>query len=85
MAMMNEKWAALSFVSPRKRPALRVTPEREAPGISASICAQPIKKAFLRVSVAECDFPFDAFVFSARSNTMPKKMVAYAMISGVRR
>ena len=34
---------------PRKRAAIMVTPDREAPGISARLCAAPIMSASLKV------------------------------------
>ena len=41
----NEKRAAASRLSPRKRPAVIVAPERETPGISASAWARPTQIA----------------------------------------
>ena len=48
----NERRAAASRVSPRKRPALIVIPERETPGARARLCASPTSSPCLRLSSA---------------------------------
>ena len=73
-----ENLDALSRSIPKKRAALIVTPEREAPGIIAAICAIPIRKArdmFILVLI------FRAVLFlSASQRINPKRMVDVAMI-----
>ena len=50
IAIMNEILDAASRLKPRKRAAVMVTPEREAPGMSAKICVAPIMIAVNRVN-----------------------------------
>ena len=45
----KENLAALDLVSPSKSPAVMVMPDRETPGIIASICARPISTLVFKV------------------------------------
>ena len=79
----KENFTAVWRLNPSKRPVVIVTPEREVPGIRASICDNPIINAsFLVITfiVLYC-FP----IKSDNQSKIPKKMVADAIINGSRK
>ena len=51
----NEKRATASFLTPNNKPTAIVDPDREIPGITATVCAIPIIKASLNETSLSLD------------------------------
>ena len=58
MPSINENVTAVSFVSPQKRPAAVVEPERDTPGNRATHCIAPIATASATFILSPVLLPF---------------------------
>ncbi len=85
MARRKEKRAAAVLERPARRPPVMVMPERDVPGMRASICMQPMAIALVQVRVSMFSVVFlDEANLSAAQSAIPQTMRPVAMASGER-